>query len=384
MGTSGKRFRIAFSFAGEKRDFVAKVADILAKRFGEGVILYDKYHLAEFSRSDLAFNLPDLYEKESELIVAVLCSDYEDKEWCGLEWNAIYGLLKAGKTREIMLTRFERVEGKGLRRLAGYTDLDDLTSDQAASLILERLALNEGHPKDHYKSDSTGGGGRLHTSTPNNLPRLQSFFGRERELAAIREALDPESRTWGALIDGPGGIGKTSLAIRAAYDCPPGQFQRITFVSLKSRELDDDGVREIGGFLLSGLLEMLNELARELGQADIAKAPEDQRIRLLLDALRFERVLLVLDNLESLTRATAISSSRSSSACLRAARLSSPAGGVLARVRTSSFWKSSTRPPRWRRSLTWPDTIHCLQGPSRLSASASMSIPAETRCCSVG
>ena len=41
-----KRFRIAFSFAGEKRDYVAKVAGILAKRFGERAILYDKYHQA--------------------------------------------------------------------------------------------------------------------------------------------------------------------------------------------------------------------------------------------------------------------------------------------------------------------------------------------------
>lgn len=52
---SDKRFRIAFSFAGEKRDFVAEVAAILAKQFGQDAILYDKFHSAEFSRSDLAF-----------------------------------------------------------------------------------------------------------------------------------------------------------------------------------------------------------------------------------------------------------------------------------------------------------------------------------------
>ena len=301
MGSSGKRFRIAFSFAGENREFVSKVAQTLAARFGEDAILYDRYHLAEFSRHRLTSYLPGLYEKESDLIVAVLCAGYEGKEWCGLEWDAILGLLKRRKTAGVMLTRFERVEVEDLRRLAGYTDLDDVTPDQAASLILERLAMNEGHPRDHYKNAS-GDGRVLRTSTPNNLPRLQSFFGRERELAAIREALDPESRTWGALIDGPGGIGKTSLAVRAVYDCPPGKLQRIVFVSLKNRELDDDGVRDLSGFVLSGLLEMLNELARELGQPDIAKAPEDQRIRLLLDALRPAQALLVLDNLESLTR----------------------------------------------------------------------------------
>lgn len=45
-----KRFRIAFSFAGEKRAFVAKVAAILAKRFGKDAILYDKFFEAAFAQ----------------------------------------------------------------------------------------------------------------------------------------------------------------------------------------------------------------------------------------------------------------------------------------------------------------------------------------------
>lgn len=140
------------------------------------------------------------------------------------------------------------------------------------------------------------------TSIPHNLPSLQPFFGREEELRKIADALDPESRTWGALIDGPGGMGKTSLAVRAAYDASPEDFEKIAFVSLKSRELDDDGVRDLSGFLISGLAELLNELARELGHDDIVKAPEDQRPRLLINALRDTRTLLVLDNLESLLK----------------------------------------------------------------------------------
>lgn len=140
------------------------------------------------------------------------------------------------------------------------------------------------------------------TLIPHNLPSLQPFFGREEELRKIADALDPESRTWGALIDGPGGMGKTSLAVRAAYDARPDAFEKIAFVSLKSRELDDDGLRDLSGFLISGLAELLNELARELNHADIAKAPDEQRPRLLLDALRGTRTLLVLDNLESLLK----------------------------------------------------------------------------------
>ncbi len=299
---STKRFRIAFSFAGEKRDFVAQVAAILAQRFGEDKILYDKFHEAEFANWKLGLNLQELYHDHSDMIVVVVCPDYVKKDWCGLEWVAIHGMLMSGKDREIMLCRFAHAKLQGLHENAGFVELDHRTPEQTAALILERLALNEGKPKDHYTDSAAPTNRPAKTSTPNNLPRLQPFFRRTEELKQIAEALDPESRTWGALIDGPGGMGKTSLAVRAAYDCPPGQFQRIIFLSVKDRELDDDGVRKLGGFILPGFLEMLNELARELGQPDITKAPEDQRIRLLLDALRPTHALLILDNLESLTK----------------------------------------------------------------------------------
>lgn len=297
-----KRFRIAFSFAGEKRDFVSKVAHILAEHFSEDEILYDKYHKAEFSHADLAFHLPKLYHKSTDLIVAVFCPDYQNKEWCGLEWRAIFDLIKTGHADQVMLTRFGYVEGDGLYSLAGYTDLEDETPESAADTILERLAINEGNPKGFYIKTTTTTSSSSHTTIPHNLPALPTFFGREEELKKIADALDPDSRTWGALIDGPGGMGKTSLAVRAAYNVSPDTFEKIVFVSLKSRELDDDGVRDLSGFLISGLAELLNELASEIGQNEITKAVQDQRPRLLLDAFRGTKTLIILDNLESLTK----------------------------------------------------------------------------------
>ena len=299
---SAKRFRVAFSFAGEERDFVEQVADILVERFGEAAILYDKFHEAEFARYDLGIYLPKLYRDQSDLVVAVLCPDYDRKQWTGWEWMAIYAQLSKKEGSNVMLCRFEHAHVDGLFDAAAFVELDDKTPKQAASLILERLALNEGHPKNHYTKPAASSAPLLSTSIPNNLPRLQPFFGREMELTAIREALDPESRTWGALIDGPGGMGKTSLAVRTAYDCSPDLFQRIIFLSAKDRELDADGERPLGVFILPGLLEMLNELGRELGQPEIAKTPKDQRIRLVLDALHPTLALLILDNLESLTK----------------------------------------------------------------------------------
>src|SRR5437868_1102102 len=150
MIVSLKRFRIAFSFAGEKRGFVARMAAILANRFGEAAILYDKYHEAEFSRRDLGIYLPDLYHNDTDLNVVVVCPDYDQKDWTGLEWIAIHDLLKRRQDKIVMLCRFEFAEVKGLQSSSGFMDLDHKRPAEAAGKILERLALNEGKGRNFY------------------------------------------------------------------------------------------------------------------------------------------------------------------------------------------------------------------------------------------
>lgn len=202
--------------------------------------------------------------------------------------------VEADKAAQKKLTKFKKkaADGRVRKDFRSVEELQRHVGD----------ALREFLGREREKEDSAQSGSTPPTSIPHNLPSLQPFFGREDELRKIADALDAESRTWGALIDGPGGMGKTSLAVRAAYDAPPDAFEKIVFVSLKSRELDDDGVRDLSGFLISGLAELLNELAKELGHADIAKAVENERPRMLLDALRGTRTLLILDNLESLLK----------------------------------------------------------------------------------
>ncbi len=298
---STKRFRIAFSFAGEKRPFVKEVAAILAQRFGEKHILYDKYHEAEFARRNLGIYLPELYHKEAELIVVVACDSYESKEWCGLEWTAIHDLLKQRKDNEVMLAHFDRASIQGLYSTAGWIELDHKTPEQFAALILERLAINEGKPKDHYTKPVTSGGEPTKPHAPHYLPRLDHFHGREKELAQIHDALRPEKRTWGALIAGPGGMGKTSLAVRAASVYSRDQFDPVIFVSIKDRALEDEGPRPVKVRFVSHYLGILDEIARALGRDDIPRSTPEDRARLILDALTGTRALLILDNLESLT-----------------------------------------------------------------------------------
>jgi tetratricopeptide (TPR) repeat protein len=134
----------------------------------------------------------------------------------------------------------------------------------------------------------------------STLPHQPYFFGRDKELATIADAISPESRTWGVLIDGPGGIGKTSLAIRAAHVASTTHFERKIFITAKTRELTPTGEKPLTDFTRPNYLQILSELAMELGEDSIQQSPPEQRANMLRLALTGRKTLIVLDNLETL------------------------------------------------------------------------------------
>ncbi|MEW5717374.1 MAG: tetratricopeptide repeat protein [Chloroflexota bacterium] len=137
---------------------------------------------------------------------------------------------------------------------------------------------------------------------PNNLPRRAAFFGRAKEMDVVTRALSPADRTWGVLVDGIGGIGKTALAIEAAHRAQDTSlFDAFVFVTAKQNILAPSGIRELAPAART-LDDFLNETARVLGQIGIPKLTGDDKRRTLLDALRASRALLIYDNLETLSK----------------------------------------------------------------------------------
>ncbi len=260
MTENPKRFRVALSFPGERREFVERIATELSDRIGRDRVLYDRYFEAEFARPDLDAYLQRLYHDESELVVVFLCSEYERKEWCGLEWRAVRDLIKQRHPESVMPCRFDTTEIAGLFSIDGYVWIGDRNPADIAELIVARLSLIE--PGANSTPSSTARGtsttavaSELSPSTPkgdreqriatSRLPHMaDKLVGRDEELAMLDAAWgDPHVHV--ASLVAEGGVGKTALAVEwmtrlAARDWPG--VERYFDWSFYSQ-----GVREQGG-----------------------------------------------------------------------------------------------------------------------------------------
>ncbi len=126
---------------------------------------------------------------------------------------------------------------------------------------------------------------RSDATRPNNLPaQLTPFIGRERELSEVGTLLQ---NTRLLTLTGPGGTGKTRLALEVAAECLDAYRDGVWLVELAP--LSDPGL------LLSaigGALRVTEQPGRSLATA-------------LVEYLRHKRLLLILDNCEHLIEACA-------------------------------------------------------------------------------
>lgn len=138
-----KRFKVALSFPGEKRSFIESVANLLKDEFGEGTIFYDNFFKHEIARFNADLYLADVYKEKSELIAVFLCEEYQQKEWCGVEWGVIRDMKKEKRSDEIMLFKFDKAKVDGLNSNDGYIDVSEIAPQDVVKEIIKRIKSNQ-------------------------------------------------------------------------------------------------------------------------------------------------------------------------------------------------------------------------------------------------
>src|SRR5882724_7988163 len=302
-----RRFAIALSFPGERREYVEQVANALLPAFGgeqgRSRIFYDAWH--ESSIIGIASNrkLQSIYATDSDLIVPFFCEDYRKKKWCGVELRAIEELLFEEEFDRLLPFRFDHVQIPGTFKQDIFPIVSERSAEDVAQLILDRYRqlhpgrLEEAAPHGHRRSAAVQADiSRIMKYAPSNL------IGREAETKVLSDAWDlvvrgetkrPHILTFVAL----GGEGKTSVvakwAVELAFQGWPG-CEAVLAWSFYSQ-----GTREQ---LAASSDLFLNEALSFFGDAAMgaSAAGSFDKGRRLVQLVGERRALLILDGLEPL------------------------------------------------------------------------------------
>jgi hypothetical protein len=85
--------------------------------------------------------LQGIYRTRSKLIVIFLSSDYQRKEWCGVELRAIQDIILERGYDRIMFVRTDDGEVDGVFKTDGYIDARRFSPSDIARFIQERINL---------------------------------------------------------------------------------------------------------------------------------------------------------------------------------------------------------------------------------------------------
>jgi hypothetical protein len=139
------------------------------------------------------------------------------------------------------------------------------------------------------------------------IPTHEPIVGRKQQIATIMEEVI-EIINQNGIIYGPGGVGKTALLVelsRQLFDAPPDKyFKNIIWVTAK-RDLYDPTLDAVEAHSpqFRSLDNVLTAILEFHGFEDASVYDLDDKKWLVLESLRDESTLLILDNFESVARA---------------------------------------------------------------------------------
>jgi hypothetical protein len=136
-------FDVALSFPGASRDYVENVAKELETLLGPHAYFYDNNYVSQLARPNLDILLQGIYRERSSLVVVFLSKDYQDKEWCGIEFRAIREIIMKRETGKVMFVRLDDGEVEGVFKTDGYIDARKFSPHDVARFVEERVNLSK-------------------------------------------------------------------------------------------------------------------------------------------------------------------------------------------------------------------------------------------------
>ena len=130
-------YDLVFSFAGEDRAYVEKVARYLRSK---GVkIFYDKFEESHLWGRDLAEHFDMVYGTSARYCVIFISENYVKKMWTRHERRTALARALKEHGEYILPARFDDTEVEGIRSTLAYISLEDLKPSEFGRHILKKL-----------------------------------------------------------------------------------------------------------------------------------------------------------------------------------------------------------------------------------------------------
>jgi hypothetical protein len=135
----GTEYDVALSFAGEDRDVVERLAQLL--RAGGVRVFYDKYEQASLWGKDLYQYLSNVYQDKARYCVIFLSMSYQEKLWTRHELRSAQARAFKENREYILPVRLDDSEIPAILGTTGYIDIRSTKLEDLADLL--RAKLNE-------------------------------------------------------------------------------------------------------------------------------------------------------------------------------------------------------------------------------------------------
>jgi hypothetical protein len=135
-----REFQIALSFAGEDRNYVDEVANLL-KSSGISVF-YDLFEEANLWGKNLYDYLIDIYQNKALYTIMFISKSYASKLWTNHERQAMQSRAFQENQEYILPARFDDTKIDGILPTVGYIDLRNKTSKEFVEIIKKKLILS--------------------------------------------------------------------------------------------------------------------------------------------------------------------------------------------------------------------------------------------------
>lgn len=137
------RYDVALSFAGEDRQYVEAIANILSTN---GVrVFYDKHEEAQLWGKNLYTHLSDVYSNQARYTIIFISKCYAAKLWANHERESAQARAFQENREYLLPARFDDTLIAGISSTIAYIDLRGKTPEEFSRLVEQKLRDNSGN-----------------------------------------------------------------------------------------------------------------------------------------------------------------------------------------------------------------------------------------------